>query len=73
VTPAIGILLLINAIFNIVTWPAFYRRVARDPRARDAAGKATRFLTVHVVLVGIALVLAAASALAGILVLIGIW
>ncbi|MNL62365.1 hypothetical protein D3C87_1863820 [compost metagenome] len=47
-------------------WPTFYRRVAKDPRAHDAAGKATRFLVVHVVLIAIALTLAAASVIAGI-------
>ncbi len=66
----LGILLLVNAVFNAVTWPAFYRRVAKDPRARDASGARTRFLTVHVVLVTIALVLAVLSAVAGILALI---
>ncbi|PPL14773.1 SCO4848 family membrane protein [Microterricola pindariensis] len=63
----LSILLLVNAAFNVLVWPTFWRRVARDPRARDAAGKPTKFLTVHAVLIGSALVLAAASAVAGIL------
>ena len=67
----LAILLLGNAVFNAVVWPQFYRRVARDPRARDANGKATPFLTVHIVLIAIALVLAAASAVAGIAALAG--
>lgn len=62
----LSILLLVNAAFNVLVWPAFWRRVARDPRARDAAGTPTKFLTVHAVLIGAALVLAAASAVAGI-------
>ncbi|MEY2849899.1 MAG: hypothetical protein RI885_2566 [Actinomycetota bacterium] len=62
-------LLLANAVYNVLVWPTFYRRVARDPRARDAAGRATRFLTVHVVLVTVALVLAAASVTAAIVAL----
>ncbi|MCR2824504.1 SCO4848 family membrane protein [Microbacterium sp. zg.Y909] len=55
-------LLLANAVFNVVVWPAFFRRVAKDPRAKDAAGKRTRFFTVHAVLIGLALALAVVSA-----------
>ena len=66
-------LLLINALFNIVVWPQFYRRISQDPRARDAAGKATTFLRVHVILISIALLIAAASILGAVLSLIGVW
>ncbi|MEV4669403.1 SCO4848 family membrane protein [Microbacterium sp. LWO12-1.2] len=62
----LAIVLLLNAAFNAVVWPQFYKRVAKDPRARDENGKATPFLTVHVVLISIALVLALVSALLGI-------
>ncbi|PZQ92011.1 MAG: hypothetical protein DI534_03480 [Leifsonia xyli] len=65
-----GILLLTGAFFNVATWPTFLKRVARDTRARDAAGRATRFLRVHQVLVAIAMVLAAASATVGVWVLV---
>lgn len=68
-TALLAALLLVGAVFNAVTWPAFLRRVARDPRARDAEGRATRFLTVHVVLVVLALLIAAASAVAAIVAL----
>lgn len=51
--------LVVGAVFNVVTWPTFLRRVSRDPRATDAAGRRTRFFTVHLVLVVIAMVLAA--------------
>jgi hypothetical protein len=68
-----GILLLINAVFTFVVWPTFYRRVAGDPRARDAAGKPTRFLTVHRVIIGIAYAIGVVSALAGIASLIVPW
>jgi len=71
VTPILAGLLLAGAAFNILTWPAFLRRVARDPRARDESGKPTRFLIVHVVLVVIALVLAAAFVVAAIVALTG--
>ncbi|MFS0867162.1 SCO4848 family membrane protein [Microbacterium sp. 179-B 1A2 NHS] len=68
-TPLLVALLLVNAAFNALVWPSFYRRVSRDPRARDDAGKPTRFLTVHAVLVAAALVIALASAIAAITVL----
>jgi len=69
----LAVLLLINAAFNVLVWPTFYRRVARDERARDAAGRATRFLRVHAVLIGLALVIAAVSAVAAIASLVGAW
>lgn len=69
-TGLLAALLFVNAAFNILVWPTFYRRVAKDPRARDAAGKPTRFLTVHVVLIAIALALAVASVIAGIAALV---
>ncbi|SDS24320.1 SCO4848 family membrane protein [Agrococcus carbonis] len=62
-----AVLLLIGGAFSLVVWPAFLRRVARDDRARDADGRPTRFLTVHVTLVAIALVIAIAQ------VAVGIW
>jgi hypothetical protein len=71
VTPILAGLLLAGAAFNILTWPTFLRRVARDPRARDAVGRPTRFLTVHVVLFAIAMVLAIAFVVAAIAALLG--
>ena len=68
-----AILLIINGIFNFVVWPTFYRRVAKDPRARDAAGRPTRFLVVHAVLIAVALALGAASVIVGIVALIAAW
>jgi hypothetical protein len=64
------ILLLANAVFNIIAWPRFYPRIAADPRARDADGRRTTFYTVHVVLIVIALVLAAASAVTAVVILL---
>jgi hypothetical protein len=43
----------------------------KDPRSRDANGKATRFLTVHVVLVSVSMLLGAATAAIGIAGLLG--
>ena len=72
-TTALSVLLILNGVFNIAVWPTFFRRVARDPRARDAAGKPTAFLTVRLVIVIVALTLAAVSLLAGVLALLGVW
>ena len=66
-------LLFINAAFNLVVWPQFYRRISKDPRARDAAGKPTAFLRVHAILIGIALLIAVASILGAVLSLTGVW
>jgi hypothetical protein len=65
-----AVVLLLNALFNAVAWPRFFQRVRTDARARDAAGKATPFLVVHAALLGIALLLAALSLVAGILLLV---
>lgn len=68
---AAAIVLILNAVFNAVVWPRFFRRVTADPRARDENGKATTFLRVHAVIYAIALVLALASLVLGILALAG--
>jgi hypothetical protein len=65
-----AILLLVNGVFNWIVWPPFYRRTASDPRARDAQGKATRFLIIHAILIGTALLLAVVSLVFGILALL---
>ncbi len=66
-----ALLLIIAGVWSLVVWPQFLRRVMKDPRARDAAGKATKFLTVHLVLVSISMVLGAATAVIGVLALLG--
>lgn len=66
-----ALVLIVAGVWSLVVWPQFLRRVMKDPRARDAAGKATKFLTVHVVLVGISMVLGLATAVIGILGLLG--
>ena len=65
-----GILLLINALYNVVVWPRFWTRVAKDPRARDEQGRATKFLKVHAILIGSARLSAVVSAIAGIMLLL---
>lgn len=66
-----AVVLIIAGVWSLAVWPQFLRRVMKDPRARDAAGKATKFLTVHVVLVSVSMVLGAATALIGIMGLFG--
>jgi hypothetical protein len=68
----LAVLLIVNAVFNVVAWPQFLKRVMRDSRARDADGRATPFLRVHIVLVSIALAIAAVSFVAAVLSLIGV-
>ena len=63
--------LVIAGVWSLVVWPQFLRRVMKDSRARDAAGKATKFLTVHVVLVAVSMVLGAATAVIGITAMLG--
>ena len=69
----LAVLLLVNAAFAVVTWPTFFRRVARDPRARDDAGRPTKFFTVHLVILVVAMTIAGASTVAGIASLTGAW
>ncbi|WP_279367234.1 SCO4848 family membrane protein [Microbacterium testaceum] len=69
--PVLIALLFANAVFNVVVWPRFFVRVAKDQRARNAEGKPTPFLIVHTVLIALALVLALASAVAAIAALVG--
>ncbi|WP_440709678.1 SCO4848 family membrane protein [Herbiconiux sp. YIM B11900] len=66
----LAILLIVNAVWNAIVWPQFYKRVSRDERARDAAGKPTRFLIVHAVLIGISLLIALGSLIAAIVALV---
>jgi len=68
---ALSVLLFLNAAFNVIVWPQFYKRVVNDPRARDAEGRATAFLKVHAVLIAAALVIALVSVIAGIAALVG--
>ncbi len=57
--------LIVAGLWSLAVWPQFLRRVLKDPRARDGNGRATRFLSVHIVLVAISLVLGAATAAIG--------
>jgi hypothetical protein len=63
---ALAWVLIVAGVWSLAVWPQFLKRVMKDPRARDTAGKATKFLTVHVVLVSVSMVLGAATAAIGI-------
>ena len=70
--PAVlAVVLIVAGVWSLAVWPQFLRRVMKDPRARDAGGRATRFLTVHVVLVSVSMVLGAATAAIGVAGLLG--
>lgn len=62
----LAVVLIVAGLWSLVVWPQFLRRVRKDPRSRDAGGRATRFLRVHVVLVSISMLLGAATAAIGI-------
>lgn len=65
-----SLLLLVVAAWNLFIWPQFWRRVTKDERARDAAGRPTTFFRVHAILIGVSLVLALAVGVLGILTLV---
>jgi hypothetical protein len=65
-----AVLLVVTGLWNLLIWPRFWQRVAADPRSRDAAGRPTRFRTVHAVLVGVSLVLGVAVGVLGVLALL---
>ncbi|MFC8597603.1 SCO4848 family membrane protein [Isoptericola sp. NPDC057191] len=62
-----ALVLIVAAVWNLLVWPPFWRRVAKDPRARDDAGRPTRFFTVHAVLVGVSMLLAVLVGVVGVL------
>ena len=66
VSAVLAVVLIVAGVWSLVVWPQFLRRVRQDPRARNADGRATRFLTVHVVLVSVSMVLGAATAAIGV-------
>jgi hypothetical protein len=65
-----SLVLLVAGAWSLLVWPRFGQRIAKDPRARDAEGRATTFLKVHVVLITVSMVLGALVALLGILTLL---
>lgn len=64
-----SIVLILAAVWNLIIWPQFFRRITNDPRSRDEAGRATRFYTVHAILIGVSLALGIAVGVLGVVVL----
>lgn len=65
-----SVVLLVAGAWSLLVWPRFGARIVKDPRSRDADGRATRFLTVHLVLISVSMLLGAAVLLLGVLTLI---
>lgn len=65
-----SVVLILAGLWNLFIWPQFLRRIVKDPRARDEAGKATTFLTVHVVLISVSIAFGIAVGVIGILALV---
>jgi hypothetical protein len=68
---ALSVLLILSGVWSLLVWPPFLRRVMKDPRAKDSSGRATRFLTVHMMLVTTSMVLGLATAIVGLRTLFG--
>jgi len=65
-----SVVLILTGLWNLLVWPRFWQRIAADPRSRDADGRATRFRTVHAVLVVVSLALGTAVGVLGVLTLV---
>jgi hypothetical protein len=65
-----SVVLVVAGLWSLLVWPRFGARIVKDPRARDAGGRPTRFLTVHLVLISVSMLLGAAVALLGVLTLV---
>lgn len=65
-----SLLLLVAGLWNIAIWPQFWRRIAKDDRARTADGATTTFYRVHAVIIGLSFLFGLAVLLLGILTLI---
>ena len=61
-----SLVLIVTALWNLLIWPRFWTRIAKDARSRDAAGKPTTFLRVHGILIGVSLTLGLAVGVLGI-------
>jgi hypothetical protein len=61
-----SLVLVLAGLWNLLIWPRFFQRIAKDPRSRDAAGRPTRFLRVHAVLIGVSVLFALAVGAIGV-------
>ncbi|WP_026820266.1 SCO4848 family membrane protein [Arthrobacter castelli] len=67
----LALVLILAGVWTLVVWPPFLRRILKDPRARDEAGRATRFMMVHLMLISTSMVLGLATAIIGIRAAVG--
>ncbi|GAB3252911.1 SCO4848 family membrane protein [Arthrobacter pigmenti] len=67
----LALVLILAGVWTLIVWPPFLRRILADPRARDESGRATRFMTVHLMLISTSMVLGLATAIIGIRAAIG--
>jgi hypothetical protein len=65
-----SVVLLVAGAWSLLVWPRFGSRIVKDPRSRDAQGRATRFLTVHLVLISVSMLLGLAVLVLGVLTLV---
>ncbi len=68
---ALSIVLILAGLWSLIVWPPFLRRVLKDPRARDEAGRPTSFMSVHIMLVSTSMVLGLATTVIGVRALLG--
>lgn len=61
----LALVLILAGVWTLIVWPPFLRRILKDPRAKDQAGRATRFMMVHVMLISTSMVLGLATAIIG--------
>lgn len=62
----LALVLILAGVWTLIVWPPFLRRILKDPRAKDESGRATRFMTVHLMLISTSMVLGLATAIIGI-------
>jgi hypothetical protein len=67
----LSVVLILAGLWSLIVWPPFLRRILKDPRARDDAGRPTRFMSVHIMLVSTSMVLGLATAVIGVRALLG--
>lgn len=67
----LALVLILSGVWTLIVWPPFLRRILKDPRAKDESGRATRFMTIHLMLITTSMVLGLATAIIGIRAAIG--
>lgn len=67
----LALILILAGVWTLIVWPPFLRRVLKDPRSRNEAGGATRFLYIHFMLISTSMVLGLATTVIGVRAAIG--